>query len=135
MMKILNEFEHELKMIPSSNNKYIGRHVKTNKDYISEKKKIFALIYYSTLKTKPKKPFKKSILQLFYNFPDKKRRDPDNYSGKMIIDALVKSGIIEDDSFKNVLLLIGASFGEVAEPSTIITVQEIDNFPKKIIFE
>ena len=30
------------------------------------------------------------------------RRDPDNYSGKFILDGLVKAGIIADDSFSNI---------------------------------
>lgn len=33
---------------------------------------------------------------------DNRRRDADNYSGKHVLDALVKAGVIEDDNSKNI---------------------------------
>lgn len=39
-------------------------------------------------------------------FGDNRRRDPDNYSGKMILDGLVKAGIIRDDSFERIDLTL-----------------------------
>jgi crossover junction endodeoxyribonuclease RusA len=43
---------------------------------------------------------------LRYHFPTTGRYDPDNYSGKFLMDALVDCGIIIDDSFDVVRLLI-----------------------------
>jgi len=38
-------------------------------------------------------------------FPDRRRRDPDNYSVKFILDGLVKAGAIEDDSFEHLTVI------------------------------
>ena len=43
---------------------------------------------------------------LRYRFPDTRRRDPDNYSGKFILDGLVRAGVLQDDSFDHVVLQI-----------------------------
>jgi len=50
------------------------------------------------------KNFEKAKVKLTYFFPDRRRRDPDNYAGKVIMDGLVNAGIIKDDSFNNVEL-------------------------------
>lgn len=44
-------------------------------------------------------PYARAKVTLTYFFPDKRRRDPDNYSGKLILDGLTRAGIIKDDSF------------------------------------
>lgn len=56
----------------------------------------------------PNMPYKKAIVEIHYIFPDRRRRDPDNYSGKMLLDPLVKNGIIDDDTFKNITLMLSA---------------------------
>lgn len=82
--------------VPPSNNRFIGR---TNKwEYQTQKKQWAQLIAYCCI-PKPIKPFEKSTVILTYHFADNRRRDPDNYSGKMILDGLVSAGIIKDDSF------------------------------------
>ena len=48
---------------------------------------------------KPPEPLEKATVRIKYYFTDRRRRDPDNYSGKMILDGLVRAGIISDDSF------------------------------------
>ena len=58
---------------------------------------------------KPKKPIEKAVVHITYYFKDKRRRDPDNYSGKMLLDPLVREGILTDDSFKVVTLVLSAS--------------------------
>jgi len=40
----------------------------------------------------------KARVQLVYYFKDKRRRDPDNYAGKFILDGLRKAEIIADDN-------------------------------------
>ncbi|MBW2672148.1 MAG: RusA family crossover junction endodeoxyribonuclease [Deltaproteobacteria bacterium] len=37
-------------------------------------------------------------VRLVYYFKDQRRRDPDNYAGKFILDGLRKAGIISDDN-------------------------------------
>ena len=59
-----------------------------------------------TLCTKTKLPVKKAEVKIIYYFATKHRRDPDNYSGKFILDGLVNAGILEDDSFGNVELVL-----------------------------
>lgn len=48
---------------------------------------------------RPKRPFERAEVLIEYQFQDNRRRDPDNYSGKFILDGLTKGGIIRDDSF------------------------------------
>ena len=55
---------------------------------------------------KKPKNLEKAKVRLTYFFPDKRRRDPDNYAGKVIMDGLVGAGIIKDDSFSNIILEI-----------------------------
>lgn len=75
-------------------------------------------------KNKPKKPFKKSIVTLTYYFKTRHRRDPDNYSGKFILDGLVKSKVIEDDNFSNIELRLNGNYDK-GNPRTEISVTEI----------
>ena len=87
--------------IPPSNNRYIGR---TNfREYQRMKSHWEELILYTCL-PRPKAPIRKATVRIVYYFPDHRRRDPDNYSGKMILDGLVRAGILADDSFANIHL-------------------------------
>lgn len=110
--------------IPPSNNKFMGNgQMGANYQY-QEKKKEWALLILATFGNKrPKKPIEKAVITLHYRFKDKRRRDPDNYSGKMILDGLTKAGIIEDDSFSNIKLVLEAEFG-CDKAQTIITIEE-----------
>lgn len=50
---------------------------------------------------KGKKPFKGAVsVRIDWYFPDKRRRDYDNYAPKFLLDGLVVAGLIEDDSTK-----------------------------------
>lgn len=114
-----------IKDIPPSNNKYIGTGGRgKNFQYQEEKRMWEWLVRQAVGKDKPKKPLKRSIVTLTYYFKTKHRRDPDNYSGKFILDGLVKSKVIEDDSFKCIdLQLIGGYDKE--NPRTEITIKEV----------
>ena len=94
--------------IPPSNNKYIGRNARW--DYREEKKRWEQLIF-ALCRPHPTEPLRSATVRIKYCFPDKRRRDPDNYSGKMILDGLTRSGIIADDSFFNITLILCAEFG------------------------
>lgn len=42
------------------------------------------------------------INDVTYYFPNRIRRDTDNYSGKLINDDLVKTVVLKDDGFSNI---------------------------------
>jgi Holliday junction resolvase RusA-like endonuclease len=74
--------------------------------YQEEKQKWEWLVKVAIGKNKPKVVLDKAIVTITYYFGDKRRRDPDNYSGKFLLDGLVRSGVIEDDSFNNIKLIL-----------------------------
>ena len=73
---------------------------------------------------RPKKPIDRSTVTIRYYFPDKRRRDPDNYSGKFLLDGLTKAGIIVDDSFNHITLRLEA-YCEPSRPRTEIEIEEV----------
>jgi len=56
-------------------------------------------IYYSVYNKRPVEPYKKAKIRITYYFKTLHRHDADNYNTKMLMDPLVKVGILEDDSF------------------------------------
>ncbi len=72
----------------------------------------------------PPKPFEKSIVEINYYFKDKRRRDPDNYSGKFILDGLVSAGVIADDNFGSIKLLLDG-YHDKQNPRTEIIITEV----------
>ena len=110
--------------VPPSNNKYMGNsnsyHI-----YRNDKKLWQQIIGYSANGKIPKKPFKKAEVTITYYFPTKHRRDPDNYSGKLILDPLVRCGILEDDSFSNIVNLNLNGKYDKDNPRTEIIVKEV----------
>lgn len=97
---------YTIPVIPPSNNRYLGR--ENQWDYRKEKK-IWQDLVAMCCHPRPEKPVEHAQVILTYFFPDKRRRDPDNYSGKMVLDGLVRAGILVDDSFSHIdLLLRGA---------------------------
>lgn len=90
------EYRYTIPEIPPSNNRFIGR--ENRWEYQNIKKQWTQLIA-AYCRPRPKIPLERATVTLIYHFKDKHRRDPDNYSGKMILDGLTKAGIIADDSF------------------------------------
>lgn len=76
------------------------------------------------MKNIPAEPIKKSMVHIHYTFPTRVRHDPDNYSGKLILDPLVQFGIIADDSFNNIELVLSAGY-EKGVKETIVTITEV----------
>ncbi len=107
--------------IPPSNNKFIGRNARWQ--YQDEKTRWHWLVK-SAIQCKPAKPFKKAIVKITYFFKDQRRRDPDNYSGKMLLDPLVREGILQDDSFNNIELILKA-YVDKEKPRTEIEILEV----------
>ena len=92
--------------IPQSNNNYMGKTYNYHQ-YQREKERWHWLIK-GAIRERPKKPLEKAIVNIHYCFKDKRSRDPDNYSGKMLLDPLVREGILIDDSFDVVTLVLSA---------------------------
>ena len=100
-------YSYTIPDIPPSNNKFIGRE---NRWEYQNIKKEWARVIALCCNPKPPKPLKRAVVRITYHFPDKRRRDPDNYSGKMLLDGLVRAGIISDDSFLCIDLQLKAVF-------------------------
>jgi Holliday junction resolvase RusA-like endonuclease len=69
--------------------------------------------------------FAKAEVTLKYFFPNHNRRDPDNYSGKFILDGLVSSNVLVDDSFENVDLKIVKGGVDKQNPRCEIEIREV----------
>ena len=106
--------------IPPSLNKYAGR--ENVWAYRADKKQWQALcaVY---CRPKPNIPIKKCVVRITYFFRTQQRHDPDNYSGKFILDGLREAGIIEDDSFSNVELHLCGAYDK-ENPRTEIMIKE-----------
>lgn len=111
--------------IPPSNNKFMGRGTRyvQSIQYQQEKEKWEWLVR-AAVKKKLKKPLEKAEVNITYYFPDKRKRDPDNYSGKFLLDGLTKAGIIKDDSFSNIDLVLAGRVDR-ENPRTEIMVKEV----------
>lgn len=103
----MQKLKYIVKAIPPSNNQFIGRNVRWNYQDI---KKQWAETIFLVCRPKPPQPLQKAIVILTYYFKDNRRRDPDNYSGKMILDGLVRAGILQDDSFSNIDLVLRGDY-------------------------
>jgi len=110
--------------IPPSNNKYMGRGSRNYQTFTyQEEKQKWEWLVRAAIKKKPKGPIEKAIVNITYYFPDKRRRDPDNYSGKFLLDGLTRSGIIKDDSFSNINLVLAGKVDK-DNPRTEIEIKE-----------
>lgn len=113
--------KYVINSIPPSNNEFMGR---TNKWEYQKVKKEWADKIFYLCRPKPKLPIGKAVVTLHYYFKTRIRHDPDNYSGKMILDGLVKSGILQDDSFEHITLVLKSGYDKL-NPRTEITVEEV----------
>lgn len=117
------KYIYKIPCIPPSNNKYLGNGTKgTNFKYQYEKKQWAEIIAY-TCRPKPPYPIARATVTLHYFFKDARRRDPDNYSGKFILDGLVKADILQDDSFAVIDLVLKADIDPSKKGYTVIEVE------------
>lgn len=70
----------------------------------------------------------KTLVTFNYFFPDKRRRDPDNYTGpaKYLLDGLVKAGVLPDDSFNFVELKIARKGIDRKKPRIEIVLEPLN---------
>lgn len=108
--------------IPPSNNKFIGN--SKNFNIYRKEKELWHWLIKAAITKRPLQPYQKAIVHIKYYFKDRRRRDPDNYSGKMLLDPLVREGILQDDSFNNIELRLSAAV-DTKDPRTEITITEI----------
>lgn len=93
--------------IPPSLNRFAGR--KNVHEYRDEKDRWKAMVAWLAKAQRPERPFEQAAVRITYFFPDSRRRDPDNYAGKMILDGLTAAGVIADDDFFHIKLEIRGS--------------------------
>lgn len=75
---------------------------------------------------KPPVPFNRAVVTILYYFKDNRRHDPDNYSGKMLLDPLVKERVIVDDSFDVIELRVKKGGVDKLNPRTEIEITELE---------
>lgn len=107
--------------IPPSLNKFAGR--KNVWEY-RKAKELWKDLVILLCRPRPAKTLEKARVTLTYYFPDRIRRDPDNYNGKLIMDGLTVAGIIRDDSSACVELVLRGGCDRV-NPRTEIEIEEI----------
>ena len=113
--------------IPPTNNKYMGNSHNFN-EYRRIKEEWHWLIKEVLICVKkPKIPYKKAVVTITYYFKDNRRRDPDNYSGKMILDPLVREGVLQDDSFDNIKLTVQKGGVDKNFPRTEIEIINLED--------
>lgn len=71
---------------------------------------------------RPPEPLRRARVTLAYWFPDRRRRDPDNHAGKHILDGLRKAGVLADDTFEVVELVLRKAGVDPRNPRVEITV-------------
>ena len=108
--------------VPPSNNLFIGRNNRWNYQKI---KKHWADTINLVCRPKPPEPLNRARVTLSYQFNDKRRRAPDNYSGKMVLDGLVSAGIIKDDSFSCIDLVLKSAYGKTEQIEILI--EDVEN--------
>ena len=96
--------------IPPSNNKFMGKSARGFHFTYQKKKQEWEWLVKSAVGKKPRKPIEKARVKITYYFPTRHRRDPYNYSGKFLLDGLVSAGVLEDDSFSNIELILKGKY-------------------------
>lgn len=109
---------------PPSANGFFGK-TGRNWDYNREKMRWDQLVRAALRGKAPKKPIQSAVVSIHYTFPDNRRRDPDNYAGKMIMDPVVACGVLPDDSFRHVRKLEISAEVRPGVTRTAVTIEEV----------
>jgi crossover junction endodeoxyribonuclease RusA len=93
-----------------------------------EKKRWGEIVYWEVMKQRirPSQPFSKAVVTLNYYFKSKRRTDPDNNTGKFLLDGLVESGILVDDSFDHIELNIRKGGVDKHNPRVEIMIERLE---------
>ena len=101
-------YRYTVPMIPPSLNHFAGR--ENAWEYRSLKQQWTRDVCLLTKGNRPPSPLGRARVTLTYFFPDRRRRDPDNYAGKLILDGLKAAGVIADDSFDVIDLVLRGEY-------------------------
>lgn len=113
--------EYTIPYVPPSLNQFAGRGNTWEYRALKKRWAELAVIY---CRPRPQEPIERAIVTLTYHFADARRRDPDNYAGKMILDGLVRAGILLDDSFNNIELRLRQGEPDRQNQRTVIEIEE-----------
>ncbi|MEF9865501.1 MAG: hypothetical protein RR754_02010 [Oscillospiraceae bacterium] len=111
-----------IKAVPPSLNKFSGR--KNVWEYRKMKKE-WTMLVKATAMSKVKSPAEFALVRIDYFFKTRVRHDSDNYCGKFILDGLTAAGVIIDDDFEHIALLLHGRYDK-ENPRTEITVTPVD---------
>lgn len=112
-----------LRGVPPSLNRFVGR--ENSQAYRQAKAEwTDTVAWMAKRQRRIHKPYVHATVRIKYFFPDRRRRDPDNYCGKLLLDGLRKGGIIVDDSFSHIRLELSGGC-DPADPRTEIEIQEV----------
>lgn len=113
-----------IKDVPPSMNRFLGK--TGGWEYRNAKKDWTDMVMWAlkAQNIRLPKPYEKAHVFVTYYFPDRRRRDADNYSGKLLMDGLTRGGIILDDDFKHVTLHLDGNI-DAKNPRTEIVVKEV----------
>lgn len=109
--------------IPPSLNRFAGR--ENAQEYRKAKKEWSEAVAW-LVKGKLSQPYDKATVAITYYFADRRRHDPDNYAGKFLLDGLTQGGVIADDSFDHITLILEGMYDH-DYPHTDITVTPAQN--------
>lgn len=110
-----------LRGVPPSLNRYLG---KANGQAYRKAKAEWSETVAWMVRGRVSRPFDRATVRITYFFPDRRRRDPDNYCGKLLLDGLVRGGVIADDSFAHIHLELSGGC-DPTDPRTEIEIQEV----------
>jgi hypothetical protein len=113
-------------MIPPSNNRYMGKGGAWIQHAYQHDKHEWAGIVAAYCRPIPDAPLELSRVTLEYHFPTRAKRDPDNYSGKFILDGLVGLGAIVDDNFWVMELVLATARVDKGRPGTLVTLEDLE---------
>lgn len=122
-MDKLKKWTYVFNNVTPSMNTYLGKGTHWKK-YHDDKSEIEMEVIIAVDKNnKPDVPLENAVVEIRYFFPDARKRDPSNYCGKFECDGLVLAGVIKDDDFQNIKLVLSATIDRKT-PRTEITVIE-----------
>lgn len=119
----MNRFKYTIPRIPPSMNKFYGRGCRWQYWEAKDEWEGYVNMFCSPV---PSEPIPQAEVTITYYFPDRRRRDSDNYNGKFIMDGLVKKRVLEDDSFTNIKVVLIGDYDK-ENPRTEIKVTPIDS--------
>lgn len=112
--------KYTIPAIPPSLNRFAGRkNVHEYRKLKTQWTQIVALLCKKVVGM----PYNRATVRITYFFPNRIRRDPDNYAGKLILDGLTAAGVIQDDSFRHIELVLRGEYDKKS-PRTEIEVTE-----------